>query len=116
MSGRWVRRWEAGTVGAARWGDAARIGVARAPQCWRHSPEVTGGLTLTFSRGAIATASRAAHRRLPAHAPSFLTRESARPPTHHSARSYKGIGPTMVTGAPYTGIQMTAYELMQVRG
>ena len=28
--------------------------------------------------------------------------------------SYKGIGPTLVSGAPYTGIQMTVYELMQV--
>jgi hypothetical protein len=28
-------------------------------------------------------------------------------------RSYKGIGPTIVSGAPYTGLQMTAYELLQ---
>ena len=33
--------------------------------------------------------------------------------TEGVAGLYKGIGPTMVTGAPYTGIQMTGYELMQ---
>ena len=25
----------------------------------------------------------------------------------------KGIGPTILSGAPYTGIQMTCYELLQ---
>ena len=29
-------------------------------------------------------------------------------------RSYKGLVATMISGAPYTGIQMTTYELMQV--
>ena len=29
---------------------------------------------------------------------------------------YKGLVATMISGAPYTGIQMTTYELMQVRG
>jgi len=26
---------------------------------------------------------------------------------------YKGIGPTIISGAPYTGLQMTSYELMK---
>ena len=33
--------------------------------------------------------------------------------TEGVAGLYKGIAPTMITGAPYTGIQMTTYELMQ---
>jgi solute carrier family 25 (mitochondrial phosphate transporter), member 23/24/25/41 len=27
--------------------------------------------------------------------------------------SFKGLGPTILSGAPYTGIQMTVYELLQ---
>lgn len=27
--------------------------------------------------------------------------------------SYKGVGPTIISGAPYTGLQMTTYELLQ---
>ena len=26
---------------------------------------------------------------------------------------FKGIGPTIISGAPYTGLQMTTYELLQ---
>jgi Mitochondrial carrier protein len=33
--------------------------------------------------------------------------------TEGYAGLYKGIGPTIVSGAPYTGIQMTVFELMQ---
>jgi hypothetical protein len=31
-------------------------------------------------------------------------------------RSFKGFGPTMLSGAPYTGIQMTTYEVIKRSG
>jgi hypothetical protein len=38
-----------------------------------------------------------------------LTPTASTPPP----RSFKGFGPTMLSGAPYTGIQMTSYEMIK---
>ena len=56
--------------------------------------------------------------------PRCATLAVAEPPQHVAAcrltflrlfrsRSFKGFGPTMVSGAPDTGIQMTSYELLK---
>ena len=38
------------------------------------------------------------------------------PHTHFYTPSFKGFAPTMLSGAPYTGIQMTSYEMIKRMG